>query len=333
MNIRPKISVAIITYNQQDVLPQTLDSVLMQKGDFDLEVIVGEDCSPDNTYAVCLDYQKRYPDIIRVIHGTQNVGITANFFRVLKACTGDFIAHMDGDDYYCDSCALQKQLNYFSQHPEVGVLAPNGYSLYVKRNKKVLGRNEIVAKMDAKEFYFNPQHTGGVIIQGSASMWRSELLQYLDYDEMIRRKLPVEDYPIQAIWSQHTKFGWMPDPIYVYRIYDTSATFIPVTHPRYLSIHKGLMNTRRYLNELFPQDACFTEEWMQDYEFYKEFLLYLHQRQYAKAKNLLVSAKETKAYNQPHYLQAQRITRSWLRFVAFAIYKDLAYLKDLKNRT
>ena len=137
MNKKTKISVAVITYNQQDVLPQTLDSILMQKGDFDLEVVVGEDCSPDNTYAVCLDYQKRYPNIIKIIHDTQNVGITANFFRVLQACTGDFVAHMDGDDYYCDPHALQKQLAYFKEHPEVGVIAPNGYSYYVRRNKKI----------------------------------------------------------------------------------------------------------------------------------------------------------------------------------------------------
>lgn len=333
MSDRPKISVAVITYNQQDVLPQALDSVLMQQGDFDLEIIVGEDCSPDNTYAVCLDYQRRYPDVIRVLHGPQNIGITANFFRVLQACTGDFIADLDGDDYYCDPLAFQKQIDYFEQHPEVGVLAPNGYSYYVDRKEKVLGRNELVAKIDAKEFFFTPKYPGGVIIQGSGSMLRGELLQYLDYDEMLRRKLPVEDLPIQAIWSQYTKFGWMPDPIYVYRIYKTSSTFVPVTHPKYLSINKGLMDTRRYLNELFPQDACFSEEWMLDYEFYKEFLLYLHKWQYRKAQELLARAAQTKAVGQPHYLQAKRMTCSWLRFVAFAIYKELMYIKDVKNRT
>ncbi len=333
MSHKPIISVAVITYKQQEVLPQALDSILMQQGDFDMEIVIGEDCSPDNTYQICLDYQRRYPNIIKILHGPQNVGITANFFRVLKACTGDFIAHMDGDDYYCDPQALQKQLIYFQQHPEIGVIAPNGYSYYVKRNKKVLGRNEIVSKIDAKEFYYSPLHTGGVIIQGSASMWRGELLQYLDYDEIIRRQLPVEDYPMQAIFAQHAKFGWMPDPIYVYRIYETSATFVPVTHPRYLCIHKGLMNTRRYLNELFPDDMCFAEDWMQDYEFYKEFLLYLHYWQYNKAKHLLNVAKETKAYNQPHYLQAQRMMKNRLRFIIFAIYKEWTYFKDIKNRT
>lgn len=333
MTKKPKISVAVITYNQQEVLREALDSVLMQQGDFDMEIIIGEDGSSDNTYAVCLDYQKQYPDIIKVLHNPKNIGITANFFQVLKACTGDFIADLDGDDYYCDPQAFQKQLNYFEQHPEVGVLAPNGYSYYVKRNIKVLGLNEKVAQVDAKQFFFNPNYSGGVIFRGGGPMWRSELLKYLDYDEMLRRQLPVEDYPIQAIWSQHTKFAWLPDPLVVYRVYSSSSTYVPVTHPKYLTYHKGLMDTRRYLNELFPADACFTEEWMQDYEFYKEYLLYLHKWQYKKAKELLARAAQTKAVGQPHYLQAKRMTTSWLKFVAFAIYKELSYKKDIKNRT
>lgn len=331
MNKRPKISIAVITYNQEQFIGQTIDSILMQKGDFDLEIIIGEDCSPDNTYAVCLDYQKRYPGIITVLHNSQNIGITANFFRALQACTGDFIADMAGDDFFCDDRAFDKQLKYLFQHPDVGVVAPNGYNLYLRSGRMILGRNERVAKIDAKDFYFNPNFNGGVIIEGGGLMFRRDLLQYIDFDEIVRRHLPVEDLPIQAIWSQHTKFGWLPDPMVVYRVYIESASHVPLDSPKYLSYHKGLMDTRRYLNELFPQDACFSEEWMQDYEFYKEYLLYLHRWQYKKAKGLLARTAQTKAIGQPHYLQAKRMARNWLRFVVFAIYKELMYKKELKH--
>ena len=56
-----KISVGVITYNQQTTIRQTLDSILMQKGDFDLELVIGEDCSTDNTRAICEEYKKAYP--------------------------------------------------------------------------------------------------------------------------------------------------------------------------------------------------------------------------------------------------------------------------------
>jgi glycosyltransferase involved in cell wall biosynthesis len=326
---RPKISVVVITYNQQETIGQTLESILMQKGDFDLELMIGEDCSPDNTLAICQDYAKRYPQI-KLLSGSKNLGITANYFRTLQACTGELIGDIAGDDYYCDDHALEKQMLYLQSHPEVGVLGANGYRYYVKRNEKVLGENKLVNIMDAKEFYFSPKYPGGVIIQGGGVMFRRSLLQYIDYDEIIRRKLPVEDYPMQAIWSQYTKFWRLDDPIVVYRVYKESATFIPLDHPRYLSYHKGLAATRRYLNELFPKDACISEEWLQEYEFYKEFLLYLHQLDYKKAK-ALIEEKTAKISNSAKLRQAKRFTKTWLHFVAAHYYKEYTYKKDIKD--
>ena len=325
-NSRPKISVAVITYNQQNTIAQTLDSILMQKGDFDLELVVGEDCSTDNTLAICKQYAERNPNIIKLLSGPKNLGITHNFVRTITACSGEFIGDIAGDDYYIDDHALEKQMNYMLEHPDVGVMGANGYRFYVKQNRKELGENELVNQIEAKEFFFNPNYKGGVIIQGGGLMVRRELLKYVDFDEIIRRKLPVEDYPMQAIWSQHTKFWRLEDPLVVYRVYKESATFVPFEHPKYLSYHRGLMDTRRYLNELFPDDACFTEEQMQDFEFYKEFLLYLHRCDYRQAKQLM--QKYRHLATQTHYMQATKYMRSWFHFIAFHCYKEHVYKKQ-----
>lgn len=332
MSKRNKISVAVITYNQQETIAQTLDSILMQQGDFDLELVIGEDCSKDSTLAICKDYAQQYPDKVKLLSGSKNLGITANYFRTLQACTGEFIGDIAGDDYYCDDHALEKQMQYLQAHPEVGVLGANGYRYYVKRNEKVLGENGLVNTMDAKQFYFTPSYPGGVIIQGGGVMFRKSLLQYIDYDEIIRRKLPVEDYPIQAIWSQHTKFWRLDDPIVVYRVYKESATFVPFDHPKYLSYYKGLADTRRYLNELFPKDVCFTEEQIQEYEFYKEFLLYLHQRDYNKAKQLIAKAPKG-IQNGAKVRQAKRFTKTWLHFLFAYLIKEYKYRQALKHNT
>jgi glycosyltransferase involved in cell wall biosynthesis len=336
-----RISVAVITYNQQETIGQTLDSILMQKGDFDLEVVIGEDCSPDNTLAICQDYVRQVESgkwkvegcerTIKLLSGQKNLGITANYFRVLQACIGEFIGDIAGDDYYCDDHALEKQMKYLQAHPEVGVLGANGYRYYVKRNEKVLGENERVNTMDAKEFYFSPNYPGGVIIQGGGAMFRRLLLQYIDFDEIIRRKLPVEDYPMQAIWSQHTKFWRLDDPIVVYRVYKESATFVPFEHPKYLNYYKGLADTRRYLNELFPNDVCFSEEWLKEYEFYKEFLLYLHRFEFKNAKQLIASVSST-IPNSTKLKQAKRFSKTRLHFVAAHYIKEYNYRKDLNNR-
>ena len=330
MSARAKITVAVITYNQETTIRQTLDSILMQKGDFDLELVIGEDSSTDNTLAICQKYAKHHSGKIVLLSGPHNLGITANYFRVLQASSGEYIGDIAGDDYYCDDHALEKQLYYFQSHPEVGVLAPNGYRYYVKREEKILGENELVNTIDAKEFYFSSNYLGGVLIQGGGVMFRRELLQYIDFDEIIRRKLPVEDYPIQAIWAQHTKFWRLDDPIVVYRVYKESSTFVPFEHPKYLSYHKGLVETRRYLNELFPEDACFSENELQEYEFYKEFLLYLHQLDYKKAKNLIANHSPLIEHSAK-LRQAKRITKTWLHFIVAHIVKEVKYQRELRR--
>ena len=150
--------------------------------------------------------------------------------------------------------------------------------------------------------------------------------------EFVRRGFPVEDYPMQAVMSQHTKWGHIPDMTVVYRVYKESATFVSIDHPKYIQYHCGLMEIRRYLNELFPEDACFSEEWTLEYEFYKKYLLCLHKRQYVGAKDV-ISQYENKIPNSAKLKQAKKQTANRLSFMAFACYKDWVYKKELKKRT
>lgn len=334
-NSRVKISIAVITYNQQDTIAQTLDSILCQQGDFDLEVVIGEDASPDGTLAVCQDYARRYPKQIVLLSGEKNMGIMANSARVFKASTGDFVNIIAGDDYWCDDHKLQKQLDYFSQHSDCGMVSTGGYKLLVRENKLVpnaVAPIHPIEDGDVKSFYFSPNYNGGVYAMPLSVLMRKEILDKVDFGEFVRRGFPVEDLPMQAVMSQYAKWGHISDLTVVYRVYSTSATFVPVDHPKYLWYHRGLMNVRRYLNEQFPQDACFTEEMMQEYEFYKEFLLYLHKRQFDEAKNLI--AKYIRIIPDSAKLkQAKKMTSTRLHFMIFALYKTEIYKRDLRKNT
>lgn len=318
-----KISVAIITYNQQDTIGQTLDSILCQKGDFDLEVVVGEDCSKDNTLAICKEYAERYPDVIKLLSGPQNLGITANFARVMHACTGDLVSVIAGDDYYYSDQALQIQSNFMQLHPEYGVLCANGYRYYVKRNKMVPGIAPLnpIEDGNVKPVFFGEKYYGGVYMTPVGSMYRRELLQKVDFDEFVRREFPAEDDPMQAVLSQYTRFAKLPDLLVVYRVYKESSTFVSLDNPKYLDYHKGLMRVRKYLNELFPNDIVVDDAWMDDYVFYKEFLLYVHKLEYKKARNLAINY----ASNTRNAKSARLYTNSWLNFIAFHIYKEIHY--------
>ena len=332
--LRPKISATVLTYNQEQTIRQAIDSALMQKGDFDIEIVIAEDCSTDHTWDICKEYADKYPDLIRLLPNTHNLGIFPNCIRMLRACTGDFISCVSGDDYWCDEYKLDKQVKFLLAHPDYGVVSTEGYRYLVRRKKFVPGLGPAFEAKDGdiRKFYFSPSYSGGVYVMPVTQMLRRELVDVLDFDEIIKRKLPVDDYPMQAIWSQHTKFGHLHDKTTVYRVYKESATFVYVDDPNYLEYHKGLMNIRRYLNELFPNYACFTEAQMQEYEFYKEFLLYLHKLDYKKAKQLIANGSVTLP-NSSKIQQAKRFTKTWLHFFAAHCIKELNYRRNIKQRT
>lgn len=327
-----KISVIVFTYNQETTIRQTLDSILAQKGDFVLELVLGEDCSKDNTYKVCYDYAQKYPDIIKLLPNTHNLGIMANFARVAKACTGEYVGICAGDDYWCDQHKLQKQLDYFRSHPDVGVVSTSGYRNYVLRDEMVPGIAPLrpIEDGNIKQFYFSKDYPGGVYAMPLTLLIKRDLFKYIDLDEYIRRGFPVEDFPMQAVLAHRTKWGHINDLCVVYRIYKESATFISFDHPKYMQYHRGLAEIRRYLNELFPEDACFTEEELQEQVFYKEFLLYLHRMEYKQAKKLIENAGAIS--DMPKVRHAKRFTKTWLHFIVAHYIKERVYRKDLRKR-
>lgn len=327
-----KLSVGIITYNQQDTIAQTLDSILCQKGNFDLEVVIGEDCGTDNTWAICQEYAERYPKQVVLLENTHNLGIMANFARVVKACTGDYLGICAGDDYWCDEQKLQKQLDYLTAHPECGVCTTGGYRYLVRRGEMVPGIAPLkpIEDGDVSKYYFSESYPGGVYAMPLSMLFKRELLQYVDFDLFVERGFPVEDYPMQAIMAMHTKWGHIEDLTVVYRVYSESATFISYDHPKYMQYHRGLMEIRRYLRDKYVlQLFNYSEEYIQEYLFYREYLLYLHQGDYRKAKQLINDC----TLHTPKVNKARQMTANRLVFALFRRYKMKSLKNDLKQRT
>lgn len=105
-------------YNNAKYIQQALDSVLMQECDFKFEIIVGEDCSEDETRSILLEYKKKYPDIFTLILHRKNQGATKNMAAIFEKAKGKYIAMLDSDDYWRDSKKLQKQVDFLEDHPE-----------------------------------------------------------------------------------------------------------------------------------------------------------------------------------------------------------------------
>lgn len=112
-----KLSVFVVTYNQEQYIRQCLDSIVMQKANFDFEVIIGEDCSTDSTATICDEYAEKYP-FIHVYHHPKNIGLLKNWEFVMNRCQGEYIALLEGDDYWIDRNKLQRQVDWLDAHSD-----------------------------------------------------------------------------------------------------------------------------------------------------------------------------------------------------------------------
>ncbi len=115
-----KISIMCAVYNHEKYIRQALDGILMQKTNFDYEVIINDDASTDGSANIIMEYQKLYPDKIKAILREENLyskGVCWHT-KLYKYFRGEYIAICEGDDYWTDPMKLQKQIDLLDKHPE-----------------------------------------------------------------------------------------------------------------------------------------------------------------------------------------------------------------------
>ena len=108
----PKVSVVVMTYNHRRFIEQALDSVLSQRTTFAWELLISEDCSTDGTREVVIDYQRRHPVRIRLLLSERNLRSNAVVARGINAARGQYVAMLDGDDYWIHDDKLQRQADF-----------------------------------------------------------------------------------------------------------------------------------------------------------------------------------------------------------------------------
>jgi glycosyltransferase involved in cell wall biosynthesis len=114
-----KVSVCVVTFNHEKFVAQMLDSLLMQQTNFPFEIIVGDDCSKDNTTAILKEYQSRFPEKIRLLLHEKNMGLNGkyNALSTFAVAKGEYTAQFDGDDYLISPHKLQKQVDQLDANP------------------------------------------------------------------------------------------------------------------------------------------------------------------------------------------------------------------------
>lgn len=115
----PVVSVLMLAYNHADYIVQAVESVMDQVAGFEFELLIGEDGSTDDTRAVCEALLQRFPESVRLIAAKCNVGIEANFLRLLGRARGRYCAMLEGDDYWTAPDKLAAQVALLDAHPDL----------------------------------------------------------------------------------------------------------------------------------------------------------------------------------------------------------------------
>lgn len=170
-------SICMITYNQGAFIETAIQSIIKQKSAYPFELVIGDDCSKDNTKAICIYYQNLHP-YISYRPTDENLGIAKNFFRTLSNCTGRYIAICEGDDYWTDPLKLQKQISFLEDHPDYGLVF--GDFISVDLNGTITEKSEFYKQMPIKDningFCFNEYFSGKFDIRPPTAIFRRDLI-------------------------------------------------------------------------------------------------------------------------------------------------------------
>lgn len=206
----------MVTYNHERYIGQAIESVLMQETSFPIELIVGEDCSKDGTRAVVRRYATQRPDIVRPILHERNVGMGANAAAVAAACRGEFIAVLEGDDYWTDPRKLQRQVEWLDAHPDANfcfhdvhvIRGETGEVLRRHCNPKP-GSRVTISDLLA----YNPVPTCSVVYRRLALPPMCEHI----------RKLGMQDWPSWIQLAERSYGGYLDETWGVYRLHGSGA--------------------------------------------------------------------------------------------------------------
>ena len=118
-----KVSVSIVTYQQAGFIRQAVESALNQVADFPFEVIVGDDASTDGTCDVLAELRQNAPDQLRLILAERNYGDfgLTNVMATIDEARGEYIAFLDGDDYWTSTDKLRRQVAFMDAHPDCAI--------------------------------------------------------------------------------------------------------------------------------------------------------------------------------------------------------------------
>lgn len=225
MSLNPKISILIITYNHEKYIEECLDSIINQKLEYDYEIIIGEDNSPDKSREILKKYERKYPNIITCIYRDENIGACNNLYDILVKARGEYILIIEGDDYISNPQKLKKQVEMLDNN--TGIIGcyhivediqlnklirtyPSSEILNTNKEKDLKSPVELL-KMLRKFSFIGILHINSIMFRNTIDFSQQTIKEILTSTKMIG------DILIQLILLQNGELKFLEEKMSVHR--------------------------------------------------------------------------------------------------------------------
>jgi len=237
--VPPKVSVCITTYNHENYIRQALDSVLGQQTNFDFEILVGEDDSTDRTREIVIAYQNEHPDTISLfLNDRANVIYIDgkptgrwNTLNLISAATGQYVAMLEGDDYWLDPAKLQSQVDFLEANPCCTICFHNAIEyqqeMDTSRPFHASAFRQVSNLMDLLESNFIPTCT---------VMYRRSAIPALP---AWFRQIRMADWPLSLLVAQSGDIGYIDKIMGCYRQHSQGSWYSMELILKYIYIVKA----------------------------------------------------------------------------------------------
>lgn len=309
MNDLPLVSISCITYNHASYIKECIDGFLMQKTNFNFEILIHDDHSTDGTEEIIKEYAKQYPDIIKPLFEKENqysLGKpTGSVVWNLPRASGKYIAMCEGDDYWIDPYKLQKQVDIMENNPNCSLVISNGISL-----NEITKKQYIINPMgDIKKSGFispNLVLSERRLIPTASMFYRKDQSKMPDFF----RNCPVGDRPLRLWLLSKGDIYYFANPMIMYREQSNG------------SFGQRVCSSFKYAKDIYDGMIAF-------YNNYNEFTKYKYNKEiqylksqdeysfYVRTKQIKESMNTTYFKNLPLTIKLKRRIKYWIKTIIF----------------
>lgn len=230
-----RISVLLVTYNHENYIRQALDALFGQVIDGPIELIVADDASTDSTIDIINEYEgidDRFR--FKYLDRTINLGITKNYQRGFAACSGEYMAVLEGDDYWVSPFKLQRQLNFLDAHWECNLCAAN-YFVFEEDHSHMYPRTSV-------GFGHRFISARGLIADALASNFSTCMYRKSALDALPKQLFEIcsYDWIVNICVAQKSMIGFLEEPMSVYRLH-SKGVWTQMSHVKKLQTQLELI--------------------------------------------------------------------------------------------